>query len=169
MRRSTAAAVGTLTGAALIVGVRLSVSVPAVVVAPPVVDLSGANQSAKPTKKPADKKKEPTKEPADDGGAAASDTGLKDGIYKGKSANYAYGAIQVSIKITDGKIADIKVTPEATNGTSRGFQAKFASGISDEVVGKSLDELDVSKVSGSSLTSQGFNQAIEQIKADATA
>ena len=30
MRRSTAAAVGTLTGAALIVGVRLSVSAPAI-------------------------------------------------------------------------------------------------------------------------------------------
>ena len=41
MRRSTAAAVGTLTGAALIVGVRLSVSAPVVpTAAPPAVDLA---------------------------------------------------------------------------------------------------------------------------------
>jgi hypothetical protein len=41
--------------------------------------------------------------------------------------------------------------------------------VSGEVVGKSLDDIKVSKVAGSSLTSGGFNKAIEQIKTDATA
>lgn len=97
---------------------------------------------------------------------------VNDGDYEAE-AEYSNPAgvskVKVELTLADGKISDITVTPEATNGTSKGFQAKFAGGIADEVVGKSLDELDVSKVSGSSLTSQGFNQAIEQIKADATA
>jgi hypothetical protein len=51
MRRSTAAAVGTLTGAALIVGVRLSVSAPETPAAPPAVDFAGSGgaASAEPT------------------------------------------------------------------------------------------------------------------------
>ena len=38
-----------------------------------------------------------------------------------------------------------------------------------EVVGKSIDEISVSRVAGSSLTSGGFNHAIETIKAEAAA
>jgi hypothetical protein len=34
-------------------------------------------------------------------------------------------------------------------------------------VGKNIDELNVSKVAGSSLTSGGFNQAVEKIKQEA--
>ncbi|WP_332643000.1 FMN-binding protein [Aeromicrobium sp.] len=104
----------------------------------------------------------------DDNSSAA----VNDGTYEG-SGEYANQAgqskVKVELTLADGKITDVEVTPQATNATSKGFQQKFASGIADEVVGKSLDELNVSKVSGSSLTSIGFNQAIDQIKADATA
>lgn len=109
-----------------------------------------------------------TSETADDASPAA----VSDGDYSAEGSYSNPGGqseVQVDLTITDGKIADIKVTPQASNGTSKGFQQKFAGGIADEVVGKSLDGLDVSKVSGSSLTSQGFNQAIDQIKADASA
>lgn len=109
-----------------------------------------------------------TSSTTDDSSSAA----VNDGDYEAKGSYSNPGGqseVQVDLTITDGKIADIKVTPGATNGTSRGYQQKFAGGIADEVVGKTLDELDVSKVSGSSLTSQGFNQAIDQIKADASA
>ena len=74
-----------------------------------------------------------------------------------------------TLTLADNKITEITVTPEATNGTSKQYQTKFAGGIADEVVGKSIDDLKVSKVAGSSLTSQGFNDAIDQIKADAQA
>ena len=109
-----------------------------------------------------------TSSTTDDSSSAA----VNDGDYEAKGSYSNPGGqseVQVDLTITDGKIADIKVTPGATNSTSRGYQQKFAGGIADEVVGKTLDELDVSKVSGSSLTSQGFNQAIDQIKADASA
>ena len=42
-------------------------------------------------------------------------------------------------------------------------------GIADEVVGVALDDLNVSRVAGSSLTSGGFNQAVESIKEQAAA
>ena len=158
MRRSTAAAVGTLTGAALIVGVRLSVSVPAVVVAPPVVDLSDANQSAAPSKKPADKKKEPTKEPAADGGAAASDTGLKDGVYKGKAANYAYGAIQVSIKVSGGKITAADAT-YPVNGDSATINPNAIPRLNQATL--KAQSADVDAVSGATLTSASYVQSLQ--------
>ncbi|NED66077.1 calcium-binding protein, partial [Streptomyces sp. SID10244] len=56
-----------------------------------------------------------------------------------------------------------------TKGTSKEFQGKFASGVDALVVGKNIDDLDVHKVSGSSLTSTGFNDAIDQIKTEAQA
>ena len=37
----------------------------------------------------------------------------------------------------------------------------------DVVVGQDIDEISVSRVAGSSLTSGGFNRAIEEIKAEA--
>ena len=106
MRRSTAAAVGTLTGAALIVGVRLSVSAPEPVGAPPAADLSGAGGAASaaptPSKKPTKAKKEDPD--AEKTSPAKDDTGLKDGTYEGAGAKNPYGTIQVSIKVTGGKI-----------------------------------------------------------------
>lgn len=102
MRRSTAAAVGTLTGAALIVGVRLSVSAPETPAAPPAVDFAGSGgaASAEPTpSKPKSKSKKPPAEKT-----PAPDSGLKDGTFRGDGVKNPYGTIQVSIKVTGGKI-----------------------------------------------------------------
>ena len=78
MRRSTAAAVGTLTGAALIVGVRLSVSAPEAPAAAPPPAAPAANEqpaggeagaASKPAAKPpADKADEKEEAPAEDEG-----------------------------------------------------------------------------------------------------
>lgn len=109
-------------------------------------------------------------EPAAGDDAAAGT--YADGDYSAEGAYQNPGGqstVAVDLTIADGVVSDVTVTPEATNGTSLQFQKKFAGGIADEVVGKSLDELKVSKVAGSSLTSGGFNEAIEQIKADAQA
>ena len=102
MRRSTAAAVGTLTGAALIVGVRLSVSAPETPAAPPAVDFAGSGGAASaeptPSKSKSKSKKPPTEE------IPAPDSGLKDGTFRGAGVKNPYGTIQVSIKVTGGKI-----------------------------------------------------------------
>jgi len=73
------------------------------------------------------------------------------------------------VTLAEGVIEDVEVVGNPTRPESEEYQGKFIGGISDEVVGKSIDEINVSRVAGSSLTSGGFNQAIEQIKTDAAA
>ena len=104
---------------------------------------------------------------------SSSSSSYKAGDYEAEgSYSNPGGESTVKVALTlesDGTISSVKVTPEADNGTSRQYQEKFAGGISGEVVGKSIDSLDVSVVSGSSLTSGGFNQAIDSIKSEAAA
>jgi uncharacterized protein with FMN-binding domain len=112
----------------------------------------------------------PAADPAtpDVGGEEA---GYADGDYSAEGSYSNPGGestVKVALTISDGTISKVDVTPEATNGTSKQYQTQFAGGIADQVVGKSLDDLDVSKVAGSSLTSKGFNDAIDQIKAEAS-
>ncbi|NRG39921.1 FMN-binding protein [Rathayibacter sp. VKM Ac-2835] len=99
-------------------------------------------------------------------GAYADGTYEADGSYTSPGGNESVG---VELTLESGVVTAVTVTPESENPTGQEYQSRFASGISGEVVGKSLDELDVTKVSGSSLTSGGFNDAVETIKADAAA
>jgi len=103
------------------------------------------------------------------GGAGAS---YADGNY---SADGSYVApsgqesISVDVTLKDGIVTDVTVTPHATGGTRQdGFQEQFADNIASEVVGKNIDELNVSRVAGSSLTSTGFNAALDEIKQQAS-
>ncbi len=77
--------------------------------------------------------------------------------------------IGVTVTLSNSVITALTLDTSNTSGPSAEFQGKFSSGIDDLVVGKSIDELSVSKVSGSSLTSIGFNDAIDQIKTEAAA
>lgn len=94
----------------------------------------------------------------------------KDGTY---SADGTYvspnGTETVGVQLTlaSGTVTDVQITQHPSNPNTRKFQGEFAGGIAAQVVGKSIDELNVSKVAGSSLTSGGFNQAVEQIKSEA--
>lgn len=109
---------------------------------------------------------------ADDSGAAETSGDYTAGTYEA-SGSYSNpgGTSEVDVSLTlgdGGVIDDVTVTPKAS-GTSKQFQDKFAGGIAGEIVGKNIDEIDVSKVAGSSLTSGGFNQAVDEIKAEAQA
>jgi hypothetical protein len=75
--------------------------------------------------------------------------------------------VDVSVTLAGDVITAVTVTPEASNPTSVSYQTQFANGIAAVVVGKDIDEISVSRVAGSSLTSGGFNAAIETIKSDA--
>ncbi len=54
-----------------------------------------------------------------------------------------------------------------SNPTTKLYQERFASGIQEEINGKKLDDLEVDKVAGSSLSSGGFSEAAEKIKSEA--
>lgn len=58
---------------------------------------------------------------------------------------------------------------EGVVGTSRLNQAKFLKAYETEVIGKDIDTLNLSRVGGASLTTNGFNDALEKIKAEAAA
>jgi uncharacterized protein with FMN-binding domain len=75
--------------------------------------------------------------------------------------------VTVDITIQNDSIASVTVTPLSDDSTAKGFQTKFANGIADVIVGRDIDVLAVSRVGGSSLTSGGFNDALEKIKAEA--
>jgi hypothetical protein len=107
----------------------------------------------------------------DSGSAGTSSGAFADGEYSAKG-NYispnGKEEIDVSITLADDVITAVTVTPDATNPTAIQYQTQFADGISAVVVGKKIDEIDVSRVAGSSLTSGGFNEAVDAIKADAS-
>jgi uncharacterized protein with FMN-binding domain len=106
---------------------------------------------------------------ADDDSSAVAGT-YADGTYTAKGGYQSPNGpetIELTITLAGNVISDVVVTPGATNGTSTRYQGQFAEGVGAETIGKSLDELQVSRISGSSLTSGGFNEALNSIKADA--
>lgn len=118
-----------------------------------------------------------------DTGTSDSDTGSTD-TGSGAAGSYTDGTytaegsyqtpesietIDVTVTLADGVITDVEVAGNPTKPESEEYQGRFIGGISDEVVGQSIDEINVSRVAGSSLTSGGFNQAIEEIKNEAAA
>jgi uncharacterized protein with FMN-binding domain len=95
-----------------------------------------------------------------------------DGTYEATGSYISPGgreAIKVSLTISGNKVTDSTVTSEAKNPTAKGYQADFISGYKTSVEGKSVDEIKLDRVAGSSLTPNGFEDALEQIKKDATA
>jgi uncharacterized protein with FMN-binding domain len=92
----------------------------------------------------------------------------RDGVYTA-SGLYSSPASQneevvVEITLQDDIIEDVVVTGNTESPTSRNFQELFADGVAQEVVGKDIDSVSTSRINGSSLTSAGFNQALETIK-----
>lgn len=87
------------------------------------------------------------------------------GSYQSPAGN---DSVKVEVTLKSNIVTAVTVTGEATNPTAKEYQGDFISGIQSVVVGKKIDDLKVSKVAGSSLTSTGFNAAIEKIKSDAS-
>ncbi|GAA1697519.1 hypothetical protein GCM10009808_13720 [Microbacterium sediminicola] len=78
-------------------------------------------------------------------------------------------SITVTLTIADDTVTAVEVTGEPQARETEQYQSAFVGGIADVVVGESVDEVSVSRVAGSSLTSTGFMQALETIKAEAAA
>lgn len=100
----------------------------------------------------------------------AQTSGYKDGTY---SADGAYSspngqeAVGVGLTLSGGAVSDVTITVHPSNPMTKKFQEEFAGGIKAIVVGRKLDELNVSKVAGSSLTGAGFNKAVASIEEQA--
>ena len=119
---------------------------------------------------------------AADGGTTPSSPSTETGTDEAASGSYTDGEytesadyqspngteeVTVTVTLADGVITAVEVVGDGDNPNSKRYQGEFADGIGDVVVGKNIDEISVDKVAGSSLTSAGFNDAIDAIKADA--
>lgn len=81
------------------------------------------------------------------------------------------GSERIGVKVTvkDGVVTDADLTEMGTTGEAKEYQSRFASGYRSEVVGKKVSEIKLDRVAGSSLTSSGFNDAINDIAKQAQA
>jgi uncharacterized protein with FMN-binding domain len=93
-------------------------------------------------------------------------TYTEDGTYQSPAGE---GRITVKLTLAGGIVTAITVDGHATDPTAKAYQGDFDSGIAGKVVGKKIDALDVTNVSGSSLTSGGFDDALKAIESDARA
>jgi hypothetical protein len=94
----------------------------------------------------------------------------KDGTYSASGSYVSPGGterISVSVTVKDGVVTDSTVSQVANNRESEEYQAKFRNNYKSQVVGKKLSSISLSRVSGSSLTSGGFNDALDTIKSQA--
>lgn len=102
--------------------------------------------------------------------SSAASSQYADGTY---SANGSYSSpdgqeeIGVTVTVKNNLITAVSVTTVSANGEGERYQQLFESGISSVAVGQSLASLNVSAVAGASLTSAGFNTALESIRSQA--
>lgn len=94
----------------------------------------------------------------------------KDGTYE-VDGNYISpgGAEEIGVTLTleNGIVTDSIVEVRATRDISVTMQSDFAANYKEQVIGKNIDDIMLTKVSGSSLTPKGFNDAVEKIKEQA--
>lgn len=104
--------------------------------------------------------------------AANSGVTYKDGTYVVSDTYSSPGGIEdikVTLTISGNSISDVSVVQEANNDESAEYQQKFQQGYKSKVVGKSLSSLELSRSSGASLTTNAFNDALEEIRTKAKA
>jgi uncharacterized protein with FMN-binding domain len=94
----------------------------------------------------------------------------RDGEY---TARGWYGGLpshqDVTLTLDAGVVTAVSMTTPAENPTSLGHQQDFAEAVPDEVIGRDVDDVQVSRLAGASGCSEGFMDALAKIKADAAA
>lgn len=74
--------------------------------------------------------------------------------------------IDVRLRLDDEVVVGARIRLEAGSGTAQQFQEQFATRFAESVVGRPLAGLALSRVAGASLTTGGFNNALDQIRSD---
>ncbi|MDB5188928.1 MAG: hypothetical protein JWM92_526 [Candidatus Nomurabacteria bacterium] len=95
-----------------------------------------------------------------------------DGTYSATGSYNSPGGqdqIAVTVTLSSDVVTAVSVVPKPGDRTSARYQTMFVSGYKQYVVGKDIASVHVGRVSGSSLTSIGFNAAIAKIESAAKA
>lgn len=101
-----------------------------------------------------------------------SSSTYKDGTYTVSDTYSSPGGIEdikVTLTIGNNMITDVSVVQEANNNESAEYQEKFQDSYKSKVVGRAISGLQLSRSSGASLTTNAFNDALNQIRSQAKA
>jgi len=94
----------------------------------------------------------------------------RDGQY---SATGWYGGLpshqDVTLTVENDTVTAVDISTPAEDETSLGYQQRFADALPAAIVGRSIDELAVDRLAGSSGCSEGFMNALDEIKKAAAA
>ncbi len=104
--------------------------------------------------------------------SVSNNANFKDGTYTATGSYESPGGtenITVHVTLKSGVIAATSADSGAQDPNASSYQEVFISRYNSLVVGKNITDVKLSRVSGSSLTSQGFNDAIQQIENKAKA
>lgn len=114
-----------------------------------------------------------TQSPADNSQNNANSTDTSqyaDGTYSAKASYVTpegIESIDLMVTIRSGVISSAEVTASGNSDHAQEHQGDFIAGFKPLVEGKNVDEVRLSRVSGASLTSRAFNDALDRIREDA--
>lgn len=167
MRRSTAAAVGTMAGAALIMAARLGAAPAPLAAPPPTFDLTEASPSAQPDASPSRSPRErasrrptgePSRTPSRDRATDAPASGLRDGRFTGTAAKNPYGTVQVAVSVSNGRVTGTAVSFPKT-GQSATINADAIPKLKEQTLEAQSAKIDA--VSGATYTSQSYVESLQ--------
>lgn len=104
--------------------------------------------------------------------ASSSTPTYKDGTYTSTGTYNSPGgneSIKVTITLVSDAVTTSEVVAEADDPTASSYQSIFIDNYKTYVDGKKITSIKLSSVSGSSLTSEGFNSALQKIETQAKA
>jgi uncharacterized protein with FMN-binding domain len=104
--------------------------------------------------------------------APTTSAAYKDGTYTATGSYDSPGgreSITITVTLANDAITATSATSGANDPEAHEYQDQFIASYKRLVVGKKISDILLSRVSGSSLTSQGFNSAIQKIESQAKA
>lgn len=104
--------------------------------------------------------------------AGTGSANYKDGQYNVTSSYQTPGgteSIDVTLTLAGNSVSAVDISQRADSRESQEYQMMFASAYKSRVVGKKINDINLSRVAGSSLTTLGFTDALDQIKQNAAA
>lgn len=133
--------------------------------------IGGVAYTRKPAVTNAPVNPEPAAKPSHDAGMAMkSFTSYKDGTFTAQGHYDTHAGpeeITITLTLKDGIVTDSQFQGTPAARMSQRFMDMFANNYKPMVIGKKINELHLDKISGSSLTPIGFNNALEKIKQEA--
>ncbi len=96
----------------------------------------------------------------------------KDGTYTATGEYSSPGgdeSINITVTLSNNIVTSTSAVSGANDPTAASYQSDFINGYKQYVVGKNINTIKLSNVAGSSLTPQGFDNALQQIEQQAKA